>query len=235
MWSSEPFNYQTTAAAVGQVLLDQKGISAPIYLDSGGGNGTFTGVNAPDVGSGVNGISNRALLIAVCVTSYPVVVVTGVTHNGKAMDLVGSELFTEATPNILFYGIKNPDTGNNNVVVSWTGNGEVTLAWLSVVGADQTGGTTTFHGADGNTNFGGSEANPSTVTAPAAAGNELTLAAHISIIAFVSGNYNDVGKSVGTIYWKMAANYAGVAAPTMTYDMTGPGFFLAAECAIKAI
>lgn len=111
------------------VTFDASGFTA----NSGASPSTSTPIT---VGSG----SNRALVVYVGQRTGALGTIS-VTWNGTSMSSLGTD-----AANGQIFGLVNPASGANNLVVTFSGGGTVSIGALSVTGADQTGGSTTFHG-----------------------------------------------------------------------------------------
>ena len=101
---------------------------------------------------------------------------------------------------------------------------------VSVVGADQAGGTTTFYGATFHT---GTSAT-SSVTVTAVQSGDMVVAAHLSPSNYTSTQGNtDVGFDNNANEWADACN-RDMGTATLTYLSGGAAAFVSAGCAIKA-
>lgn len=172
-----------------------------------------------NVGAGANGTSNRALVAAICFAEKAAGTISGasVTWNGVSMTSIISQSTTVS--DTFVFGLVAPDTGANNFVVTWTGaaGGNFDIAALSVVGADQTGGTTTFAHSTPNT----AGTNPSTVTVTSATGN-ICFAVHTVGSNYVTASGTDIGHNNVHSVAAFAANRdAGAASVTLTYSNGG--------------
>lgn len=218
----------------GTVLFDTSAISANAgsagtsqnFSFSGGGN-----IALPiDIGSGSNGTSNRALLVALYfaganagTSSSP-----SVTWNGVSMTNVGGPYANGIVGDIYFFGLVNPDLGQHTLTANWTGSNQVGVAALSVVAADQTGGATTFKNATSNTGVG-----TTTSVAVTSLAGEMVMGAHMS-----GGNFSVAGNTnIGILNtfnsWATAANRDVGPNPTLTYT-AGAGTWVSAGVSIKA-
>lgn len=121
----------------------------------------------------------------------------------------------------ILYGLVAPTSGNKTLAVSWSGAQEAHCAALSVTGADQTGGATTF--PNGTTS--GATATSSTITVTSASGN-LPCALAIQNIGNWSTNnqtliLNDnTGPNVG----QQTQRAAGASTVTFTGGIGGGSF-----------
>jgi len=155
------------------------------------------------------------------------------TWNGVSMTQISGPFNNGASlGDIYFFGMVAPNIGSNILHGSWLGANQAICAALSVVGADQTGGTTTFHGSTSANGSGGATAS---IAASSALAGELTLGAYLNDGNFAGGQGNtDIGHVSGANFWAPAANYAAGAAPTLTYSASGPVTWLSSACSIKA-
>jgi len=210
-------------ATEGTVLIDTIAISSPgtngvqsqTFINGSVGSGGFT----LNLGSGPNGTTNRALGIAMlfCGTTGGVSSGPSLAWHSNSMGLPIGSLSGGAAGDIYFFGQVNPDLGANDVTASWTGPNQVVIALLSVVGADQTGGATTFTGFTSLT--GTSSVATVNVTAPST---------RISMGAFTSPNSNfttpgagntDIGHVDTCNINAIAANYdTGHTNPSLSYS-----------------
>lgn len=215
------------------------GGGSTVQFDASGFTGIGSSPTSPktisaliDVGSGGVGTANRALIFAVSFFSSSTGTISGVsvTWNGTSMSSIGS--FTSSSNSDMFiFGLTAPATGSNNFVLTWTGaaNGSIAVAALSVVGADQTGGATTFKNFTTNTATG----TPATVTVSSATG-EICFAGHEVPTTFSTGSGSDIGHDNGGAVSAFAANRdAGAASTTLTYTNSSAQFASMGVC-IKA-
>lgn len=177
-----------------------------------------------NVGSGANGTSNMALIFAVSFVNVAAGVATGVsvTWNGVNMPAIGN-FQSASNSDVFMFGLTGPATGANDFILTWTGsvNNRINVQALSVVGADQTGGTTTFKNVTKNTASG----NPATVTIPSAVG-DLCMACHEVATSFSTPNGTDIGQDSGGTVSGEGANWDFGASPskTLTYSCTSGQF-----------
>jgi hypothetical protein len=82
--------------------------------------------------------------------------ITGVTYNGVSMTLIANQEVVFGQ-DLYLYGLINPATGANNVVVSWTSSGQCASASISWTGVDQ---TTAWSGTVTQNSFGNTIALP---------------------------------------------------------------------------
>lgn len=208
-------------ASEGTVLIDTAAIStsgsfgtSQTFVNGSGGSGGFT----LNLGSGPNGTTNRALgiILFFCGSSGGVSTGPTLAWNGNSMGSPQA-LSGGTAGDAYLFGQVNPDTGLNDVIASWTGINQAVIALLSVVGADQTGGTTTFAGF-----------NPQTGTSSVATVNLTAPSTRISMAGFTSGNSNfttpgsgntDIGHVDSCNTNAVAANYdTGHTNPSLSYS-----------------
>lgn len=194
-----------------------------------------------NVGSGSNGTANRALL---CALMFPGV--SGGTSSSPALTWDGASLtqvggpFSDGTGqfggtvgDIYFFGMVAPAVGSKVLAASWTGANQAIVAALSVVGASQVGGATTFHNAAGNNN-GGVASDPATITVATALSNEITMAGFMADNGFATAGNIDIGHDNGGGLYAVGADYVAGASPTLTYVRGSNQIWEAAAVAIKA-
>jgi len=157
-----PGTVHSTGGGGSTVLIDTSAVSAAgsnaATSDSfSSGSHSF----ALNIGSGPNGTTNRLLAVwlffegANAGTSTP----TSVTWNGTSMgSAVAGPLNNGTTGDAYLYCLPSPATGANILAASWTGANQAAVAAISVVNADQTGGTTSCRNV---TSAGGSSASAS--------------------------------------------------------------------------
>lgn len=220
-----------------QALVDVVGVSPA----SGALVTSFTWDNSngsPNVGSGPNGTTNRALVAAIIFLNFATGHTSGVslTWNGVTMTPINNS--GGIAGDMFFFGLTAPATGQNAFVANWTTTDGVIIAALSAVGVNQTGGSTTF--CNFVTNTGTTVASPATAsvttTGPASG---MSFAAYINNIGAFnpsSGtNVVDIGKNNSAFNFQGAANYATVGATTLNYGIdSGTGTWNAAGVSLKA-
>lgn len=145
----------------------------------------------------------------------------------------GTGAFGGNVGDIYFFGLVAPALGAKVLAASWTGGNEAIVAALSVVGASQVGGTTTFHNVAGNNN-GGVASDPATITVATALSSEITMAAFMGDNGFATAGNTDIGHNNGGSLYAVAADWAAGAAPTLTYTRGSAQVWEAAAVAIKA-
>lgn len=201
-------------ASEGTVLIDVAAITGPQTPSS-----TTNTFPAPiNLGSGPNGTANRALgvMLYLCgviggTSSNPAVTWDGVpmTNIGHVTDVVNGDIY--------FFGLTNPNTGSKNAVATWTTANQSVLALLSVVGADQTGSTTTF--ANLATGAGSSSVSTVSVTSPS---TRITMAAFqnkFSAYTSVGSGNTNIGTQTTCALPFLAANYdTSHTNPTLSYS-----------------
>jgi hypothetical protein len=102
--------------------------------------------------------SNRALAVQLCFSAN-VSAQTVVWDNGASNQSCTNIISVGTAPKAQQWGLVNPISGAKTLRAAWTTASDVYLNSLSVTGADQTGGTTTFaHGTSANTTATGSDA-----------------------------------------------------------------------------
>jgi len=109
-----------------------------------------------NIGSGPNGTTNRLLAVWLFFEGANSGTSTSpsATWHGVSMGSPVAGPFNNGTTgDIYLFCLPNPDTGANILAVSWTGANQAAVAAISVVSADQTGGTTSCRNA---TSAGGS-------------------------------------------------------------------------------
>lgn len=131
------------------LLLQGVGPGTPVTAAGGcaGGavsfdNATFvanSGASPTTVSYAVGSNPNRALAIYVGQRTGTL----GAVSSSYAAASMGSPIGTDGA-NGAILGLVNPASGTNNLVVTFAGGGTVSIAVLSVSGACQTGGATTF-------------------------------------------------------------------------------------------
>lgn len=218
-------------AAAGSVLFDVSAFTLP----SGTGVTTYSTSSAfntaLNLGSGANGTTNRALIVAVMFAQHAAGTVSGVTctRNSVSLTQIGSPIGNGNAGDIYFFGLTNPDLGSIVTVFNWTGADQAIVAGLAVVGADQTGGTTTFRNA--TTNTGNSTTAGVTVTS---AVGDIVFAAYTAVGNFTSGSGTDIGHNNTGNLAAAASNWdAGTASVSPTYSV-GSGVWAAAGVSIKS-
>jgi hypothetical protein len=122
-----------------------------------------------------------------------------------------------------------PATGQHTLTCSWTTNNQAIISALSVVGADQTGGTTTFHDYTTNTGTSGL----ATVTATDAAG-QIAFATHGTPNNFVTASGTDIGHDNTGNLSSAAANFDTAVNATLTYSIGSSAIWASAAVGIKA-
>lgn len=219
------------------VLFDRSALSAL----SGTSLTSATFTISLNVGSGSNGTANRALL---CALMFPGVsggtsTAPAMTWDGVSMTQVGGPFsdgtgaFGGTVGDIYFFGLVAPALGSKVLAASWTGANQAIAAALSVVGASQVGGTTTFHNAAGNNN-GGVASDPATITVATALSSEITMAAFMADNGYGTAGNTDIGHDNGGALFAAAADWAAGASPTLTYARGSNQIWEAAAVAIKA-
>jgi hypothetical protein len=213
------------------VLIDTSAISS--VGASGATTQTFTNGGSPgftmNLGSGPNGTSNRALIVAVIFIGAAGGTSSGVscTWNGVSM----TQLATAVNGGDIFlFGLRNPATGSNNVVVSWTGANQCAIALLSVVNADQSADATTF--INRTTNTGTASPNSIAVTNPS--GN-IAVAGHVVVANYSTAGNTDIGHNNNGSRNSAAANYDTGVNPTLTYAFTSGTVWSSVGCSIAAV
>lgn len=213
----------TDVVEAGNVLIDLASITTQ------SGASVTTATFAIDVGSGPNGTANLALVVAAQFVNGTGVV-SGVTaaFDGAPMSARGN-IGNTTSGDIYLFGLTNPSVGTHNLVINWTGANQVVVSEQSVVGADQTGGATTFHNVASNTG----NTSPNSVAITAGAG-EMIFAAHVIDGNFAAqGGGTDIGHNNGGNVDSAAANY-DTGSDTLTYSSGGAGNWASIGCAIKA-
>jgi hypothetical protein len=209
------------------VQFDQSAISAV----SGTAVTTFTPAGFINVGAGANGTSNRALLVGLhLVNGTPgTSTAPSCTWNSVSMGSALGHVGSGAAGDVYMFAMVAPATGQNTLTCSWTTNNQAVITALSVVGADQTGGTTTFHDYTTNTGTG----TPATVTATDAAG-EIAFATHGTGSSFIAASGTDIGKNNNGNLASAAANFDTAVNATLTYSAGTGQPFASAAVGIKA-
>jgi len=102
---------------------------------------TYTGLTA-------TAGSNVILIASVAWNNNQTGTTPTATWNGVSMTLIGN-IWTTGNGGCALFGLVAPATGNQNLVVTWTGGNSSNIAMSAYTysGANQTGGTTTFAGA----------------------------------------------------------------------------------------
>lgn len=205
------------ACAGGTVTFDASGFTA----NSGASPSTSTPIT---VGSG----SNRALAVYVNQRTGTLVSVSSVTWNGTNMTLIGTDTSAAGTDTI--YGLVNPAAGANNLVVTFVGGGTVSVAAMSVTGACQTGGATTFT----NYTVNSSTSALATVTVPSANG-QMGFAGFIGAINGFStpSGCTDIGHDTSGSQTGASCRQASSGATvTMAYNYPNNSFWIASGISI---
>lgn len=226
-----------TASAGGTALFDTKAVST-LGVSGSPQTFNFSGSGAAalalDIGSGSNGTTNRALLAFVMFPGNAAGTASAVscTWNGVSLTPIGGPYSNGTRGDIYIFGLCAPDTGQHDFIVTYSGGTlQVAVIALSVVAANQTGGTTTFRNATSN----GGSGTTSSVTVTSATG-EMVAAAHMAGADYTAaGNSGtDIGIQNGGNVSAMAANRdAGGASVALTYT-NGNSDFISAGVSIKA-
>jgi hypothetical protein len=233
---------QTTIPLAGAGKSAPGGASAVVFDNLGfsnnSGSGTsFTWVNGanwvtnPNVGSG-GSTSNLALGAGLffCGANSGTSSAPSMTWNGVSMSLISGPFANSPSGDIFFFGLTAPATGTKNIAASWTGTNVAGVATFSVSNANQTGGTTTFHGSVSNT---GASTN-NTVTVSAFTTGEAVFAGYMSATNYSTTQGNsDIGHNNVCSISTWAANYS-TSTNVMSYTNTGSGKWVAAGLSIKA-
>lgn len=209
------------------VLVDVLTFSVP----SGNGVATATFTNPINVGSGANGTSNMALVVAVCFVAHAGGTSSGVsaTWNGVSMTQLSS---AANGGDIVLFGLRNPTTGSHNLVVNWTGLNQIEVGMLSVVGVDTTSDATAFPVGHRTSNTG--TPSPSTISITNASGN-IAFAGYVGVVNFgTSGGGTDIGHNNTGAANSGASNYGTSVNPTLTYTFSGGTVWAAVGCEIAA-
>lgn len=141
-----------------------------------------------------------------------------------------------------FLGLVNPASGTPSLVMSFSGGGTIYAYVISVTGADQTGGTTTFYG------FNTANATSTSLTVPVTinTAGDMAVAGYINSTApnVVGFTTAATGIAIGTNTSQgsaasnaSAANYlitSGTGSTNMTFNMSGTTFGIADGIAIKS-
>lgn len=239
-----PSNYTKNAAAVlvpavsaSLVRFDAKFS----YSSCPYGTSNDYGSSGINVGSGSNGTTDLALIILAIFqfgnNAGTDLVLTWDSLGGTPQNVpvVGGPYSNDVVGNMYLCGLVAPHTGQLNLTASWTGNSELQLYALSVVGADQTGGTTTFRAATSNS---GNSTSPS-VTVSGAAATEMCVAGFEfgDTSRFANdGTPTNIGHWTGAGWFDTAASYSDAgASTTLTHPASGAAQpWIAAGMAIKA-
>lgn len=220
-----------SASAEGTVLIDQSGFLAGLTNGTESGGGAFI-----QPGTGTNGTSNMVLLVSITfvndisgLDSSPAILWDS-SGTPQSMTLISGATIIGGLSNsdVYFFGLVDPHTGTAlKIKPSWTGSVTgATLAGITVVNADQTGGSTTFQNLASNTGT-GTLASVSN-TAPS---TRLTFSSFVVPTNFGTTTANDVGKdNVGLV--SAAASAYGTAVSPLTYSC-GSGSWLAQSISIK--
>lgn len=181
--------------------------------------GSTTSFSLPtfiDIGSGTNGILNRALVAIIWFSAAVPGTASGitVTFDGAPMTLIGH---VGINSDIYMFGLIAPNTGAHTLAANWTGSQNCDVAAISFVNVNQAGGATTFH--DFTTNTGNSAT--ASVTVPSVSG-EAVIAAHEVGTGFSTGNGTDIGHDNGGVISAKAGNWTTAAGATtnLTYSDT---------------
>lgn len=199
--------------------------SAVIGFQITGGSNNFT------IGSG----ANRALaVIAVQDNTLSSPVYTA-TYNSVPLSVIATDSGTAG----VFLGLVNPSSGSNALVVNFTGGGRVDLYILSVSGANQAGGATTFYSYTSNS---GTSAAPN-VTIPSFVG-DMVMAAYLNGVPPNNINFTtpvngtDIGNNTavgGGATNATASNWAaGASSVNMSYNMSASTAWACFGVGIKA-
>lgn len=192
------------------VLFDAKGTSD---ATSGAAVQTFT-FNNLTIGTG----QNRALVVML---HFALKTVTGITctWNGVSMAAITNASGSDSGTNgfVQLFGLVNPASGNQSLVVNWTGLTQLTVDAISFVGVDQTGGNTTF--PNGTSAIGTSTTSLIAVTS---ALDHMVVAAYSNPNnGFTSVNNNQIFIDNTPALIDCAANYsAGASSVTMAAIMS---------------
>lgn len=106
-------------------------VARDAIVDGGNNGGSTSSLTFSVTTSG----SDRLLFVG-CVTIAATSTVTGVTYNGVAMSLVGSD--TQGTLATYLFKLADPASGANNVVITGSTTGYILAGALSYTGADGT-------------------------------------------------------------------------------------------------
>lgn len=197
-----------------------------------------SGAATLDIGSGPNGSTNRALSVAAqfCgANAGTSTILAAVWNVSETLAQIGGPYANGTTGDIYLYGLTNPTTGSHSVTFTWSGANQIAIWALSVVNADQTGGTTTFRNA--TSNFGTGTANSVPVSS---ATGDMVMGSFMS-----SGNYSSVsgtgigpgippGIDNGCANWAAAANRTSGSGTTTMSATAGSGTWIAAGVSIKS-
>ena len=125
------------------------------------------------------------LLVAFCMDNSEVY--TGCTYGGQAMTLIATQNFGGLAQRIAFYGLQNPPTGNNNIVVTFNAAQFTPVSTFAV----------SFTGCGGAGNFAtnGDSTTPNSKTLTVTAGSCI-YAMGISNNAFTGIDINGVARTL---------------------------------------
>jgi hypothetical protein len=215
----------------GSVLFDTAAVSGPTAHNITSQT-LVNGIDfTMDLASGSNGTTNRALVIAVMFVQHAGGTSTSVScsWHGQAM----SQLATATNGGDIFlFGLRNPDTGANNVALSWTGSNQALIGLLSVVGANQTSDALAFPTDHRTTATGTNSPNSIAITCDS---TSIAFAGHIVNANYLtSGGGIDIRHSNRGDLSSGAANYAASANPTLTYSFAGGNTWSSVGCEISA-
>jgi len=218
-----PMGKRPTAAGGGSsVSFDAAGF----YSSAGNASVTSQGFSGVlTVGSG----SHRALLAFLFFAGNNAGAASSpaLTWNGTSMTSIGGPFSNSTVGDIYIFGLVNPASGANTFNATWTGNAQGGIAAISVTGADQTGGATTFH----NVTSAAATGVP-TVTSTVPAG-EIVAAGFISSNNFSTQGNTDIGHNNTNGLWAIAANYTtSTGSQSLLYNPSGN--YAAASACIKA-
>lgn len=201
------------------------GVGSTVQFDQSSFTVVTSGVTSPitlsgliNVGAGSNGTSDRALIFAVCFPNSVNGLISGVsvTWHGQSMSSIISQNTTVSDTYV--FGLVAPDTGSNNFVLTFTGvTTRLDVSVLSVVGANQTGGSTTFANATSKIDTG----SPSNITVNSATG-DICFATHTVSTDFTTPSGTDIGKDNLATIGANASNWdVGASTVTLTYTNGG--------------
>lgn len=216
------------SVAAGGVTIDAVGTKT---YTAPGLSATYTGIT---VGSG----SNRALAVLISFGqtggASPTVqsVIWDVAGANQAMTLVADSRPPGLNANSAqVWGLVNPASGNKTVTMTWVGTNETFVAAVSFTGVDQTGGVTSFPGAQ--TTIIGVDAPRPSVTVTSSSGQYVVSSADTTAaISGITGTtiYSD---AVSGAVINAFANY-DVGAASVVIGQVNNSISQAA-CAVKAV
>jgi type II secretory pathway pseudopilin PulG len=185
-----------------------------------GGSGVTVDAVSTDTTSGGSGMtiphttgsgSDRLMLVGVSMNNDGYETVTGITYNGAALTLVGTEATTDDA-RVEIWSLVAPSTGTHNVVITFSAalEQEAHAGVMTFAGVDQTAplGTFVSDHHDGST--------PATVDIPSASGELVfgVAASEYEALTASSGQNERWNLSISSTYG--AGGTAAGAAPTVT-------------------